>query len=90
LPHITTKVKDGQLEISSDQSIRNMKILTIKAQTAQLDALLVNGAANILINGLIGDVLQSIQTVRLQSRSMDALAHSQPPSMVPVICRRPN
>jgi hypothetical protein len=55
LPHITTKVKDGQLEISSDQSIRNMKILTIKAQTAQLDALLVNGAANILINGLIGD-----------------------------------
>jgi len=55
LAHITTKVKDGELEISTDQSIQNIKELTITAQTGQLDKLAVNGSAKIIINSLTGD-----------------------------------
>jgi hypothetical protein len=54
LSHIKTDVKNGALIISADQSLNNMQHLHIKAKTAKLDAVTVDGAATTTINNAAG------------------------------------
>ena len=54
LSHISTTVKNGTLVISNDQPFSNLQHLHIKAKTAKLDAVSVDGAATTTINNAAG------------------------------------
>jgi hypothetical protein len=57
LPHITTKVEDGKLRITSDTNIQSMHELKISVNTSKLDDLKVDGAGKISLDGFSGGKL---------------------------------
>lgn len=54
LSHITSKVTDGKLRITSDTNINDMHNLKIVLQTSKLDSIKINGAGKVSVGGLSG------------------------------------
>lgn len=58
LPHITTTVSNGKLNIASDTNIQNVHNLKIELKTSKLDELSVKGAAKVSLEGFSGGNLK--------------------------------
>jgi hypothetical protein len=75
LPHIITRVTNGELLIDSDQDFHKIKQITIKAKTAKLDNFDVSGVGSTTIKGLGGGNL-SINADGASSTSLDGKLES--------------
>lgn len=70
LPHLKTTVSNGELLITSDGTLHNVRKISIEAKTAKLDALSASGAANINVKGMSGGNL-SVNAAGASSIAVD-------------------